>query len=495
MSGKRKVEIVGRVDTTKEAGPPRWDPAEAAEHIQKAGEAMNAGDLDKAGAIYAEGAALYKHDPRLPGGMALVAMQKQDWDAAIAHGQAAAAMRDPGMEVHYNLGWSLFQSGDKDGAIASWLEAFRADPTRPEPIHQLTRFGKVPTLDGEDEDLEALPLGTLERLELYDSVGRIVHHEGGDGTFKYTVQWAIDRGAPWGRIAAWLVGQGVHDDASLVTVLSTRDQHLADSFVSGFLICNTGELEKAAARIEDLSILAPGEEPSGQAVLAVRPDEDGKRALVPLQRTSAAHVVGLIQGVFPMLGPNSTLILVVDPAAHLGPRRLWFVTPVADHEIVGEWTGTMEDGSAAPEQVIPDQSTIPADSTPLYVPGVDKAGLQALIEEHLLQDIVTAVEPDGMAAVRADHVGRYEGAWLAFLERVAKSVPAGNASLARWREGGKDKLAILRPAEGVDLVTLRCAWPAHITQAEEIAIPEPIQFLGRALFQAPRPVLNPDRGA
>ena len=494
MSEGRKVEIVGRVDTTKEAGPPRWDPADAAPFIERAGKAMQDGDLDRAASIYAEGATAHKHDPRLQGGLALVAMQRQDWDAAILHGKAAAGMRDPGMEVHYNLGWSFFQSGDKDAAISSWLEAFRADPSRPEPIHQLVRFGRVPHLDGEEEG-EPLPLGTLERLELYDSVGRIVHHEGGDGTFKYTVQWAIDRGAPWGRIVAWLAAQGVHDDASLVTILSTRDQHLADSFVSGFLICNTKELAKAAVQAEDLVLLDEGSEPSGQGVLSVRPDEDGKRALVPLQRTSAAHVVGLVQGIFPMLGPNATLVLVVDPAAHLGPRRLWFVTPVADHEIVGEWAGTMEDGSPAPEQVIPDDSPIPAESVPLYVPGVDKAQLEALIKEHLLQDIITAVEPDGMATVRADHVGRYEGAWLAFLSRVAKNVPAGNASLARWRERDADRLAILRPAEGVELVKLRCSWPAHITAAEDIAIPEPVQFLGRALFQAPRPNLSPDRGA
>ena len=494
MGDERKVEIVGRVDTTKEAGPPRWDPAAAAPVIERAGKALQDGDLDGASAIYAQGAVDHKHDPRLQGGLALVAMQRQDWDAAILHGRAAAAMRDPGMEVHYNLGWSLFQSGDKEAALDAWQEAFRADPARPEPISQLARFGRVPHLEGQEEG-EPVALGTLERLELYDSVGRVVHHEGGDGTFRFTVEWAIDRGAPWGQIAAWLAGQGVHDDESLVSVLSTRDLHLADSFVSGFLICNTDELAKAAAGAEDLVILEPGQEPRGLGVLSVRPDEDGKRALIPLQRTSAAHVVGLVQAFFPMLGPNATLILVVDPAAHLGPRRLWFVTPVADHEVVGEWTGTMEDGSPAPAQVVPDHSTLPAESVPLYVPGVDKEGLEALIAEHLLQDIVTAVEPDGMAAVRADQVGRFEGAWLAFLGRVAANVPPGNASLARWREGGKDKLAILRPEVGVELVTLTCGWPAHITQAEEIAIPEPVQFLGRALFQAPRPRLAPDRGA
>lgn len=485
---KRKVEIVGRTDTTKVAGPVRWDPAAAEPFLEKARQALSAGDLDAAAGHFEAGAAAHKHDPRLPGGLALVAMQRSDWAGAIVHGRAAAAMRDPGMEVHYNLGWSLLQIDETEAAILSLLDAFRADPTRPEPIHQLARLSRVPHLEGQDEG-EPIPLGTLERLELYDSVGRTLHHEGGDGTFKWTVQWAIARGAPWGGIAAWLAGQGVHDDASLVSVLSTRDQHLADSFVSGFLICNTKELEKATQGQEDLRLLPPGAEPKGGAVLSVSPDEDGKRALIPLQRTSAAHVVGLVQAVFPMLGPNAALVLVVDPAAHLGPRRLWFMTPVADHEVVGEWVGTMEDGSAPPPQVIPDQSAIPADTVPLYVPGLDKAGVQALIRQHLLQDIVTAVEPDGMATVRADEVSRYEGAWLAFLAEVAERVPPGGASLARWRQGDKDKLAILRFAEGVELVNLVCRWPAHITAAEDIAISEPIQFLGRALFQAPRPTI------
>lgn len=485
---KRKVEIVGRIDTTKEAGPPRWDPADAEPFLERARNALKRGDLDTAARIFETGAAEHSHDPRLPGGLAVVAMQRSDWAAAVVHGQAAAAMRDPGMEVHYNLGWALLQIDEREAAIAALQDAFRADPARAEPIHQLARLGRVPCLEGQDEG-EPVPLGTLERLELYDSVGRLVHHEGSDGTFKWTVEWAIERGAPWGGIAAWLAGQGVHDDASLISVLSTRDQHLADSFVSGFLLCNTAELEKAAADQEDMVVLPPGGEPMGRGVLSVRPDEDGKRALVPLQRTSAAHVVGLIQAVFPALGPNAALILVVDPAAHLGPRRLWFVTPVADHEIVGEWAGRMEDGSEAPPQVVPDQSTIPADSVPLYIPGLDREGVDALIRQHLLQDIVSAVEPDGMAAVRADEVARYEGAWLAFLGDVASRVPTGGASLARWREGGKDKLAILRSAPGVELISLTCKWPAHITAAEEIAISEPIQFLGRALFQAPRPAI------
>ncbi len=483
---KRKVEIVGRVDTTKEAGPPRWDPADAEPFIERARAALKDGDLAAAAEAFEAGAALHKHDPRLPGGLAVVAMQRSDWASAVVHGQAAAAMRDPGMEALYNLGWALLQVDERPAAIAAFTKAFRADPARPEPIHQLVRLGHVPSLEGQDEG-EPVPLGTLERLELYDSVGRMVHHEGSDGTFQWTVQWAIDRGAPWGGIAAWLASQGVHDDASLISVLSTRDQHLADSFVSGFLLCNTAELKKATALQEDLVLLPAGAEPKPGAVLSVIPDEDGTRALIPLQRTSAAHVVGLAQAMFPSLGPNAVLILVVDPAAHLGPRRLWFVTPVADHEVVGEWTGKMEDGSSAPAQVVPDQSTIPADAVPLYIPGLDKAGVQALIREHLLQDIVTAVEPDGMATVQADEVARYEGAWLAFLANVAARVPAGGASLARWRQGGTDRLAILRASMGVELITLSCKWPAHITAAEEIAIPEPVQFLGRALFQAPRP--------
>lgn len=484
---KPRMQVVGRLDVGKEAGPPRWDPATADPALMKAAAAMQLGDLVGAEAAFCEAHDLSIHDPRPLGGLALVCMQRQDWKQAVEHGRAAAGKRDAGYEVLYNLGFSLEQLGKRDDAIFAYQAAFQNDPTQPHAIHQLVRAGRIPRLAGQEELAEEQALDTLSRLELYDTVGRAVHHEGSDGTFKHTVQWAIERGAPWGQIAAWLAKRGVHDDGSLISVLSAEDAHLADSWVAGFLVAGGVELRKAAAANEDFGLLVDGGavDPTDK-VLFAKLDAEESRALIPPQRTSAAHVVGLVQQLFPMLGPNSALVITVDPANHLGPRRLWFVTPSSDHEIVGAWSAELPDGTSFPPQALPDDRAVPANQVPLFVPETDRAALQTLIEEHMLQDVVQAVEPDGMAVVQADRVARFAEAWSSFLGHVAQRVPRGGAVIARWRDGSKDKLAVLRADLGVQEVGLSCKWPST-TGVEDVPVPMELQFLGRALFTSPRP--------
>jgi len=483
---KPRMQVVGRLDVSKEAGPPRWDPTTAAPALDKAGAALQSGDLDAARAAFEEGCALSPHDPRPLGGLALVAMQGRDWKAALAYSKDAASKHDPGYEVLYNLAYSTLQLGRKVDAIDAFQEAFRRDPTQPHAIHQLVAMGRVPRLEGQDPSLEPIPLDTLERLELYDSVGRAVHHDGSDGTFRHTVEWAIARGAPWGPIAAWLASEGVHDDGTLIERLSARDAHLADSWVAGFLVASGNELKKAAAKNPDFGLLVDGGavNPSDK-VLFAKLDIENSRAQIPPQRTSAAHVVGLVQQLFPVLGPKAALVITIDPARHLGPRRLWIITPASDHEVVGAWAGSFADGSPVPDAVLPDDRVWPAGAMPLFVPGTDQAGLQALIDEHLLQEVVTAIEPDGMAQVDADRVAGFGPAWTAFLDKVAMRVPLGGAVLARWRDGSKDKLAVCRSDLGVQVATLRCTWPD--LDNLEVPVPMDLQFLGRAMFQGPRP--------
>ena len=192
-----------------------------------------------------------------------------------------------------------------------------------------------------------------------------------------------------------------------------------------------------------------------------------------------------MQQLFPVLGPKAALVITIDPAKHLGPRRLWIITPASDHEVVGAWAGSFADGSPVPDAVLPDDRVWPADAMPLFVPGTDQAGLQALIDEHLLQGVVTAIEPDGMAQVDADRVAGFGPAWTAFLDKVAMRVPLGGAVLARWRDGSKDKLAVCRSDLGVQVATLRCTWPD--LDNLEVPVPMDLQFLGRAMFQGPRP--------
>ncbi len=484
---KPEMEVVGRLDVSKEAGPTRWDPETADPALTKAAKATQDGHLDLAQAAFEEARSLSVHDPRPLGGLALVAMQRGDWKTAVECGRAGSLRRDAGYEVFYNLGFSLFQLGKRDDALLAWQQAFQRDPTQPHAIHQLVRNGRIPKLEGQEELTDPQPLDTLSRLELYDSVGRAVVHGESDGTFRHTVEWAIDRGAPWGQIAAWLAGQGVHDDGTLIEVLSKRDAHLADSWISGFLIANGPELKAAAAKHDDFALLTEDRSVKTEgAILFGKLDAEGTRAVLPPQRTSAAHVVGLAQHLFPMLGPKSALVITVDPASHLGPRRLWIVTPASDHEVVGIWKGTLADGGEAPAQAVPDEVVLPANASPLYVPGTDQTSLQALIDEHMLQEVVRAIQPDGMAEIQADKVSDFEAAWSAFLTKVAERVPPGSAVLPRWREGNKDLLAICRPGAPLEWVTLKSVWPPHQEDLGD-QVPMEIQFLGRALFQGPRP--------
>jgi len=484
---KPRMQVVGRLDVSKEAGPPRWDPETNDAALSEAAQAFQAGELDSAAAAFTRAHEQSIHDPRPLGGLALVAMQRKDWKAAAEHGRIASTKRDAGYEIYYNLGFCFLQLGKRDDALLAWQIAFQKDPTQPHAIHQLVSNGRIPRLEGQQELTDPQPLDTLSRLELYDTVGRAVHHEGGDGTFKHTVEWAIARGAPWGQIAAWLVGKGIHDDLSLIEIFSAVDAHLADSWVAGFLVGGGAELQKAASINEDFGLLVDGGSvnPKGK-VLFAKLDADSSRAVIPPQRTSAAHVVGLAQSIFPILGPKSALVITVDPATHLGPRRLWIVTPSSDNELVGEWKGTLDDGGTPPPQAVPDDAIVPADAVPLYVPNTEPAALAALIDEHGLAGVVTVGEPDGMVTVHADRVGGVGDGWWSFLGALSERVPGGSAVLARWREGNKDYVAICRKGAPVDRVKLTCGWPSDDSSLDG-PVPMELQFLGRALFQGPRP--------
>ncbi len=452
------------------------------EFLQKATDALSQGDLVAGEASFRAGLELAPADPRLLGGLAVVALQKGDVGAAIEHGRAAAKSSDASVEVHYNLAWALQQSGQAEEAASAYAAAYVADPTRPEPIGQLMRLGHVPHGPGEEPG-DPVPLETLDRLELYQHLA-----EGNPGdSFAGAWSWAMERGAPWGGVVAWLMQQGARNDLEILQRLTARDEHLASSVVAGIII---GPVNAVRAALEEApGVVLIGEddpvpqltEPGGD-FLVVR--VGGERAQIPSQRTHAALLFNLFVNLLHAFGADSSVVLTIDPAAHVGPRRVWLLTPVSEAEVVADWVGTDRDDRELDANMLPSANPVPAGSMPLQLPGVDAASLTAVVEDSGLSGSVAA-DPEGGLIFDADRVGQKPEAWEGLLRRLSRWIPSGQASLTIWREGGTEKLAVLHRDGGPDLFTLKQIWPKTQT---ELDLPASIetQLLARALFEAPR---------
>ena len=197
---------------------------------------------------------------------------------------------------------------------------------------------------------------------------------------------------------------------------------------------------------------------------------------VPPQRTSAAIALGLVQRLFPMLGPDSALLVTVDAVEHLAPRRLWLVTPTADCEVVGCWTGKDDEGRSLPENLRPDDTAVPVSEVPLPLPGVDVDTISELATAHGVGGFVRVGDQAEHCTFHADRAGASDG-WMGFLAAVAERIRPGFGTVARWRDDRTDRLALLQPGYPPHVFTLRASWPPD---EEELHVPIELQFLGRA---------------
>jgi hypothetical protein len=461
-------------------------PDPIASQLDAAAVALTQGDTTAAETAYSEAIGIAPKDPRPHGGLALIATQLGDLDRAIAHGRAASALPDVGPEIHYNLGFALGQAGRKDEAVAAFLEAYRASPVRPEPIYQLLKLGVVPHEEGE-EPADPLSLETLLRLDLYEALGEPLH-AGPAQDFTHSREWAMARGAPWGPIAAWLMQQGAHNDREVVEVLAPGDMHLTRSRVMGMIIGNQTDMLRvfqAAPPIVHIGKDDPVPPLGPDEVLVVRMDAEMSRAEVPPQTIHAPRVLSLLGSMLPMLGPDPSLLLILDPMDHLGPRRVWMITPFGEVEVVGQWKGTSEFKEEAEPGALPPMNAIPANEVPLALPGVDAASLQATLKDAGLEGLGRVPDEGGGIYMDADAAGDQEEAWIAFLKRVGRWIPEGKASVARWRSKGLEKIAVLRRGETLVTYTLRSVWPDGQDQLD-LPVSIEVQLLGRALFGAPK---------
>lgn len=454
--------------------------------LQQATDALGRGDLDAGEASFRAGLEVAPTDPRLLGGLAVVALQRGDVGGAIEHGRAAAESPEASVEVHYNLAWALQQSGQADEATQAYAAAYVADPTRPEPIGQLMRLGHVPHGPGEEPG-DPVPLETLDRLELYQHLAE----RGPGDSFEGAWSWAMERGAPWGGVVAWLMQQGARNDVEILQRLTARDEHLAASVVAGIIIGPPSSVQKALEEAPGVRTIGMDDPVPALPDPASDPDADflvvrvgGDRAQIPSQRTHAGLLFNLFVSLLHSFGADSSVVLTVDPAAHVGPRRVWLLTPVSEAEVVADWEGTDADDRQLDSKMLPGSTPVPAGAMPLQLPGVDAASLNAVIEDSGLADVV-GVDPEGGLVFDADRVGAKAVAWEGLLRRLSRWVPAGQATLTLWREGGTEKLAVLHRDGGPDLFTLEQVWPKDQT---ELDLPASIetQLLARALFEAPR---------
>ena len=437
------------------------DPSLAEPYIEAAGRALSDSDWKGAEEAFAQGLTIAPRDPRLHGGLALIAIQEQDWERAIAHGRQAVALGAGGAEVHNNLGWALEQSGRGDQALAAYSTAFRSDPSRPEPIHHLLRLGLVP--GSEDEPAASVvELETLLRLDLYRSLATQLHEGACDHTWTWTYQWAEARGAPWGPIVAWLMHQGVQCDCSVLSNLTRLDEHLADSALSGMILGDAAIMDAVLGAGPDIKLLdleaaindedrLPGQ---GHLLLAQR-TTDGGRVQLPSQRCHAAVIYQLLGDLLPMLGPEAAVVLTIDPIKHLGPRRVWMLGGLTEAEVEGTWALFDSDGEQVGDDMRLSPTPLPAEQIPLHVPGVDRASLEAVISEAGLDGPVR-VDPDGGRLwFHADHISSAEDRWLSLLARLARWLPEGERSFASWRKGAAYQLAVLQRGETLQRLELQ----------------------------------------
>jgi hypothetical protein len=329
--------------------------------LERAGQALAEGDLDRAEAAFYAALEMAPGDGTLLGGLAVVSMQRGDMEEAARRGRVAVDAGARGVEVPYNLGFALLQLDRREEAVDAFLAAFALDPTRPEPIGQLLQLGRVPAQEGEEPG-EPLALETLERLELYQHLA--LRQAGGAevDSFEGAWVWATERGAPWGRTAAWLMQQGAHCDREVLARLPERDEHLARSVVAGLILAPNDVAEAALRELPGVILIGPddpvpelpepAEHPGGD-FLVVRLDPVADRPQIPSQRTHAAVVFSALVDRLHAFGSESAVVLTVDPAAHVGPRRAWVITPVSEAEVVAEWSGADVEGRPLDEPLLP----------------------------------------------------------------------------------------------------------------------------------------------
>ena len=490
-SGDRPAVILEQTHVTTAVGGTTVDAKVAEPFLEQASTALLAGDWAAAEDAFAEGISVSPLDARLHGGLALIAIHQGDWSRAVSHGRQAASLPGAGVEVHNNLGWSLEQGGDEEQAAKAYQNAFQLDPTRPEPIHHLARLGRVPRMADDPEGAELVALETLQRLELYQHLAVQLRREPPGNLWRGTYLWAAQRGAPWGQLVAWLLGQGVTCDRDVLQRLARRDEHLGESIVAGMLLGDNEAMAKALKGSDAVAVIGPDDplpegthDASTPPFLVVRIDASSDRAQVPPQRTHAGIVFGVLTNLLDGFGPKASAVLTVDPAAHLGPRRVWLLSPLSEAEIVGTWTVEDDDGAPVQDIPVPDGTTVRSDAVMVSLPGVDAASLQSVIDDHELGDLVRPAESGGGVVFDADRVGALGDGWTRFLDKVAGWIPEEHTSFVVWRERGVERLAILERGS-VRRLRLVPAWPVEQDDLD-LPVALEVQLLGRALFQAPR---------
>ena len=471
--------------------PLEVDPSQVAPYLQAAIEALGRSDWSAAEEAFARGLTVSPRDPRLHGGLALVAIQEQDWERAVAHGRQAVAMGAGSAEVQNNLGWALEQSGREDQARSAYQRAFETDPTRPEPIHHLLRLGVLP---GSEGDLEASTseIETLLRLDLYRNLATALHEAPCEHTWRETFAWADARGAPWGEVVAWLMNQGVHCDCNVLSSLIRLDEHLADSVISGIMLGDSTVMARLLSASSEVKLLAADEElddadrlPGQGHLIVAQLVDGGARVQIPSQRCHAAVVYQVMGDLLPMLGADAAMVLTVDPLVHLGPRRVWMLGGLAEAEVVGTWDLFDSDGEKVGSDMRLSPIPIAIDTVPLQLPGIDSESLDAAIADAGLSGPVRADPEGGRIWFHSDDISAAEDKWKALLVRLSRWLPEGHRSFATWRKGTEYRLAVLERGKPPVHLELRPSWPSSEDKLD-LPLDETVQLLARALFMGPR---------
>jgi len=482
-----------KMDSDRGGVPVGFDEAVAEPYLKTAAAALHKGNWSAAEEAFAQGMTASPLDPRLHGGLALVAIEEQNWDRAIAHGRQAVALGAGGAEVHNNLGWALEQAGKDEEALAAYSRAFEADPSRPEPIHHLLRLGLVPGC-ADDPQASTLMVGTLLRLELYRELAERLQGEPCEHTWRHSCTWAQMRRAPWGPIVGWMMQQGARCDCSVLTGLSRIDEHLADSVVSGMLLGDAEVLAKLLSSTPEVKLLQGDEElldedrqpgEGREHILVAQLVEDGTRVQIPAQRCHAAVVYHFLGDLLPILGADPAMVLMVDPMRYLGPRRVWMFSGIAEAEVVGTWGLFDSDGEQVGSDMRLSPFPIAAESVPLQTPGMNVESLEAAVADSGLAGPVRVDPEGGRLIFDSDAVSRAQDAWKDLLSKLAASLPAGERSFASWRTGAQYHLAVLERDNPLRCFELRPSWPSNQDQLD-LPLDEKVQLLARALFMAPR---------
>jgi|GEM_PF-1673202 len=482
------------IENTAEPGssePVALDPSLAEPYLAAASDALGSSDWTAAEEAFARGLVVSPKDPRLHGGLALVAIHEQDWDRAVAHGRQAVALGAGSAEVQNNLGWALEQSGREEQARAAYRSAFETDPTLPEPIHHLLRLGVVPGSD-EESDAGASEIETLLRLDLYRTLASQLQDSPCTHTWQHTFAWADARGAPWGEVVAWLMHQGVHCDCNVLANLTRFDEHLADSAISGMMLGDAEVMARLLSASPEVKLLDPGETlrdedrlPGQEHLLVAQLVDGGTRVQIPSQRCHAAVVYQVMGDMLPMLGADAAMVLTVDPIAHLGPRRIWMLGGLAEAEVVGTWSLFDSDGDQVGSDMRLSPIPISVDKVPLRLPGIDAASLESVVADAGLEGPVRVDPEGGQLWFHADDISAAEEKWLSLLARVSRWLPEGSRSFATWRRGSQYRLAVLERGNPLVSLELRPSWPSEQDKLD-LPLDETVQLLARALFMAPR---------